>query len=112
MIKYERRIKMADLDKYLETAKKIVNFGTEKVKDGTKDLSSRLQVERKKIEIKSQIGQHQRQMSKAYERIGEAYYKHLETGNPVEGVNDVLEIIRSNKKVVELLQEQLTSLEE
>lgn len=103
---------MADLDKYLNTAKKVLDFGTEKVKDGTKDITAKLQIERKKLEIKSQIGQHERQMSKAYERIGEAYCKHLETGSPMEAMNDVLEIIRSNKKVVELLQEQLSSIEE
>ncbi|MBR2824970.1 MAG: hypothetical protein IKE51_01705 [Solobacterium sp.] len=102
---------MTDVEKYLQLAKKVFNFGAEKVMDSTKDLATKLQIERKRLEIKSQIGQHQRQMSKAYERIGEAYYKHLETAQPVEGINDVLEIVRSNKKVVELLKEQLAEID-
>ena len=103
---------MTDVERYLQLAKKLFNFGAEKVVGSTKDLSTRLQVERKRIEIKSQIGQHQRQMSKAYERIGEAYYKHLETQQPVEGINDVLDIVRSNKKVIDLLKEQLAAIDD
>ena len=67
--------------------------------------------ERKKVEIRAQIGHHERAVTKAYTRLGEAYFNNVENGASMDSAKDVLDLIKSNKKVVELLQEQLKSLE-
>ena len=47
-----------------------------------------------------------------YTRLGEAYFKYVEKGESMSGVGDVLDILRSNTKVIELLNEQLKALDE
>ena len=103
---------MSEMEKYVEMFTKVFNKSVEAFEAGTKELSVRLQKEKKKVELKSQIGQHERQMAKAYERMGEAYFKHLEEGVEMEPMDDILDLLRSNKKVIALLQEQPNELEE
>lgn len=87
-----------------------IEKGTETFKSTSKTLTDQLVKERKKLEIRSQIGQHERQIHKAYERIGEAYCKHLETGESLDSLEDVIALVQSNKKVIELLNDQLSQL--
>ena len=81
------------------------------VQSGSKDFMSAMDRERKKVEIRAQIGHHERAVTKAYTRLGEAYFNNVENGASMDSAKDVLDLIKSNKKVVELLQEQLKSLE-
>jgi len=81
------------------------------VQAGSKDFMSVMDKERKKVEIRAQIGHHERAVTKAYTRLGEAYFNNVENGASMDSVKDVLDLIKSNKKVVELLQEQLKTLE-
>lgn len=81
------------------------------VQAGSKDFMSVMDKERKKVEIRAQIGHHERAVTKAYTRLGEAYFNNVENGASMDSAKDVLDLIKSNKKVVELLQEQLKSLE-
>lgn len=102
---------MSDWKKYTGILSKIAEKSAEKLSGTTKDLSKKVNAERKKLEVKSQIGQHERQITKAYERLGEAYYKHTVSGTPMDGLDDIMEVIRSNQKVISLLEIQLKQLD-
>ncbi|MBR4456930.1 MAG: hypothetical protein IKS32_12065 [Solobacterium sp.] len=81
------------------------------VKDNTKDLSSSFVKERRKMELRSEIGEHTRTIDKAYAKLGEKYYSMLETNGDKKELEDVLEVIRSNRKLVDMLTAQLNELE-
>ena len=107
---------MADIKKTIDelqgTFMEAVGKAAKIVESSTKELSGTVNKERRKMEIRSQIGQHQRNVTKAYTRLGEAYFKYVEKGESMSGVGDVLDILRSNTKVIELLNEQLKALDE
>lgn len=106
---------MTDLKKIVEAIQNDVDVLVRKtvksVEKGTRNVSSTIATEQKKVAIRSQIGQHQRNATKAYARLGEAYYNYVEKGVALTGIEDVLDILRSNNKVIELLQAQLQDLE-
>lgn len=106
---------MSELNKKAEELVKFLNDTVDKgvkiVNESTKDITDSLKKERKKMEIRSQIGEHQRALTKAYTRLGEAYYASKSTGKAMENTEDVEGLIKSNRKVVELLSEQLEALE-
>ncbi len=106
---------MSEINKKAEEIVKLFNDTVDKgvkiVNESTKDLTDSLKRERKKMEIRSQIGEHQRALTKAYTRLGEAYYASKTAGKAMENMEDVEGLIKSNKKVVELLTEQLEALE-
>ncbi len=95
-----------------ETISSLIEKGTETLNKTTKTITDQISKERKKLEIRSQIGQHERQLSKAYERIGKAYFEEKENGTAMEDLTDVIALVRSNRKVVELLNDQLAQFEE
>ncbi len=104
------------LDELLDDIVKGMNEVTDKaskiIDSGAKDLPGTLSREKKKVEIKAQIGKNQRAVVKAYARIGEAYFNHVEKGTSMDEMKDVLDLVRSNNKVIELLEEQLARLDE
>ncbi|NCB33246.1 MAG: hypothetical protein EOM64_05110 [Erysipelotrichia bacterium] len=77
------------------------------IDSSTKDFSGTMEKERRKMELRSQIGQHQRAVQKAYERIGEAYT----AGENMKTMQDVIDLVNSNNKLIKLLNDQLTALE-
>lgn len=79
--------------------------------DNAEALSNRIDIEKNKIDIKSQIGHHERVIRKNYARLGEAYYDYMENYGSMEKTEDLLESIKTNKKVIELLNAQLAELE-
>ena len=107
---------MADVKKTIDelqgTFEEAVSKAAKIVENSTKEWSGTVNKERRKMELRSQIGQHQRNVTKAYTRLGEAYFKYVEKGESMNGVGDVLDILRSNTKVIELLNEQLKALDE
>ena len=97
-----------DWVKYVdEQSDKVVKF----VRENTKDISAAFQAERKKMELRSEIGDHTRTLNKAYMRLGEAYYNSTAEHKAMEDVKDLMALIQSNRKLVQLLQNQLNSLE-
>ncbi|MDY6282814.1 MAG: hypothetical protein SPL40_07165 [Erysipelotrichaceae bacterium] len=82
------------------------------VNDGAKSAADNASVMRQKLELKSQIGEHKRTLNKSYARLGEAYYDASTAGKPVEGVNDVLNLIKSNRELIQLLNEKLAALDQ
>ena len=87
---------------------KVVQF----VRANTKDLTDAVKKEQKKMELRSQIGEHTRTLNKAYTRLGEAYYNSASEHKPMADVADVMALIQSNRKLVELLKDQLNALEQ
>ena len=63
-----------------------------------------------KLKLKAEIGQNERDITKAYTRLGEAYYEAKTNNAEMSDVNDVVDLIRSKKKLVELLKEKLDTL--
>ena len=82
------------------------------VNDGAKSAADYASVMRQKLELKSQIGEHKRTLNKSYARLGEAYYDASTAGKPVEGMNDVLNLIKSNRELIQLLNEKLAALDQ
>lgn len=98
-----------DWAKYVdEQSDKIVKL----LDESTKNLSGTVKKERKKLELRSQIGEHTRALNKAYTRLGEAYYNSVSEGKKMEEMQDVMDLVYSNRKVVELLNKELKMLEE
>ncbi len=101
----------AEAEKWLKNvdgeSDKVVRF----VKENTKDLTDTIARERKKIELRSEIGERSRTLNKAYTRLGEAYYDSLQNRRSMDDMSDVIAIIDSNRKLVDLLNEQLAGLE-
>ena len=82
------------------------------VNDVAKSAADYASVMRQKLELKSQIGEHKRTLNKSYARLGEAYYDASTAGKPVEGMNDVLNLIKSNRELIQLLNEKLAALDQ
>ena len=82
------------------------------VNDGAKSAADYASVMRQKLELKSQIGEHKRTLNKSYARLGEAYYDASTAGKPVERMDDVLNLIKSNRELIQLLNEKLAALDQ
>ena len=81
------------------------------IRGNSKDLTDALKKERRKIELRSEIGDHSRALTKAYTRLGEAYYDAVSAHREIGDVSDIMSLISTNKKLVELLSQQLEELE-
>ena len=80
------------------------------VSEKRKKVLSHLEMEQKKAQIRSEIGHNQRELTKAYEKLGREYYAALSEGHEPEDAKVTAELIRSKEKVIELLQEKLENL--
>ncbi len=98
---------MDDLQKQIE---ELLGKTAKAVNESVNYVANKVDIEKNKIDIKSQIGYHERTLRKAYTRLGEAYYQSLEAGVPMVNNEDLLEVIKTNKKVIHLLEEQLKNL--
>lgn len=79
-------------------------------KEQSKNIADYAKLQKQKLELKAQIGEHSRALNKSYARLGEAYYDAKTSGKPLEGVEDVLALIKSNKQLIALLEEKLVDL--
>ena len=68
--------------------------------EGLKDISARIELERTKLDLKSQIGHHEKIVNKSYFRLGEAYFKAVEEEGEMSEVTDIVDIIKANKKII------------
>ena len=80
------------------------------VVDSAKAAKSVADVQTAKLKLRAEIGQNERDITKAYNRLGQAYYEAKVNNAEMSDVNDVLDLIRSKKKLVELLQEKLDAM--
>ncbi|MBR2767722.1 MAG: hypothetical protein IKG00_08915 [Lachnospiraceae bacterium] len=87
---------------------KVVKF----VNDSTKDFQTTMKNERKKMELRSEIGEHRRALNRAYTRLGEAYYDaQTSRTKEMSDVSDIMVIVQNNRRLIELLEGQLAELE-
>ena len=82
-----------------------------KVNDVAKEVVTRFDSEKEKAQIRSEIGHNSRDLTKAYEKLGRAYYKSVSKGEPMEDMKDTMEMIRSKEMLVKLLNEKLDNLD-
>lgn len=99
-----------DNDEFEKKFNDMLNGFTRKVNDVTKDVMSRLSDEKEKAQVRSEIGRHSRDLSRAYEKLGRQYYESVTSGKEMD-VKDTMELIRSKELLVKLLNEKLESLE-
>lgn len=78
---------------------------------GSKNVMSRLDAEKAKAEIRAEIGHNARDLSRAYEKLGRAYYSALTAGEDLQNEEGTLELIRSKEKIIELLNEKLDQMD-
>lgn len=89
---------------FMETAERTVT-------EGSKKIVERIDSEKQKAEIRSEIGHLSRDLSKAYELLGREYYSAKVTQTPMHGEADIFDKIRSKEKLIELYNEKLDRLE-
>lgn len=82
-----------------------------KVNDVAKEVVTRFDSEKEKAQIRSEIGHNSRDLTKAYEKLGRAYYESVSKGEPMEEMKDTMEMIRSKEMLVKLLNEKLDGLD-
>ena len=82
-----------------------------KVNDVAKEVVTRFDSEKEKAQIRSEIGHNSRDLTKAYEKLGRAYYESVSKGEPMEDMKDTMEMIRSKELLVKLLNEKLDGLD-
>ena len=82
-----------------------------KVNDVAKEVVTRFDSEKEKAQIRSEIGHNSRDLTKAYEKLGRAYYESVSKGEPMEDMKDTMERIRSKELLVKLLNEKLDNLD-
>ena len=82
-----------------------------KVNDVAKEVVTRFDSEKEKAQIRSEIGHNSRDLTKAYEKLGRAYYESVSKGEPMQDMKDTMEMIRSKELLVKLLNEKLDNLD-
>ncbi|NLC96710.1 MAG: hypothetical protein GX675_03980 [Erysipelotrichaceae bacterium] len=99
---------MSDIFKDLED---VVSDVVKDVEKNLNKLGEKIDKESKKLDIKSQIGNHERKIRQNYTKLGKAYYNNLENNESMTQVDIIVDSIKANLKVVELLKKQLDDLD-
>ncbi len=81
------------------------------MKETTESILKKIELEKRKAEIKSEIGHNSRELSKSYEKLGRQYFSYKEEHTEIGGEKETFELIRSKEKLIELLNEKLDQLE-
>ena len=82
-----------------------------KVNDVAKEVVEKIDSEKEKAQIRSDIGHNSRDLTKAYEKLGRAYYESVTSASPMEDMKETMEMIRSKEMLVKLLNEKLDGLD-
>ena len=82
-----------------------------KVNDVAKEVVEMIDSEKEKAQIRSEIGHNSRDLTKAYEKLGRAYYESVTSASPMEDMKETMEMIRSKEMLVKLLNEKLDGLD-
>ncbi len=94
--------------------KKLTDFmeeATKLVQNSSHRMLTRLDKEREKAKMRSDIGNNKKELTKAYEDLGRAYYAIQEKGDEVD-TKELFDQIRAKEKVIELLNEKLKTITE
>lgn len=77
------------------------------MKSAGKSAWNRLDTEKQKAELKSQISSSQKELACAYEKLGREYYEMKTNGTAIEDEQDLFHLIQEKTKSIELLNEKL-----
>lgn len=105
---------MSENNNEKDFAEKVNNFKDEAMKamkETSEYVLKKFDTEKRKAEIRSEIGHNARELSKSYEKLGRQYFNHKENGTEIGGEKDTFELIRAKEKLIELLNEKLDQLE-
>lgn len=80
--------------------------------EGSKKAKEIITTEIDKLKIKAEIGQNERDITKEFTKLGEAYYNAKTSGGNVDREQESLAIISSKKRTVELLKEKISNTED
>ena len=89
-----------------------IDRAMQKAGETSKDILAKLDVEKNKAEIKAEIGYNERDLRKAYEKVGRDFFAAKEAGKEYNTDNSTFDLIRSKEKVIELLNEKLKTFGE
>lgn len=87
--------------------KELVENAATKLDEHSKKAKDAIMNEVDRLKIRAEIGQNERDISKEYLKLGEAYYNAKVNGTSVEREEESMAIISSKKRTVELLKEKL-----
>lgn len=88
-----------------------IDKASKTIEEGSKTLLSRLDFEKKKAEIRSEIGHTSRDLTKAYEKLGREFYEAKISNKEFTDSSSTFELIKSKEKVLELLHDKLNQIE-
>lgn len=88
-----------------------VEKASKTIEAGSKTLLERLDTEKRKAQLRSEIGHTSRDLTKAYEKLGREFYEAKIAGKAFEDTASTFELIKSKEKVLELLHDKLTQIE-
>lgn len=80
---------------------------TSTVVTGAKVVSETAMTQYDRLKTKNEISQYEKDIMKAYARIGEVYYNAQEKDAEMVDVSDVIELISSKKKLIAMLEDKL-----
>lgn len=98
-------------DEFAEKLNAFKDEALKAMKETVDTVVKKLDTEKRKAEIKSEIGHTSRDLSKSYEKLGRQYFLNKEQGLEIGGEEETFELIRSKEKLIELLNEKLDHLE-
>lgn len=97
-------------DDLTEQFNTFVNKAVKTVQTVSKKTAEKISIEKQKAEVRSEIGHTSRELSKAYEKLGRAYFDAKESNTAIELEKETFDIIRAKEKLVELLNDKLDHL--
>ena len=81
------------------------------MRETTETVLKKLDTEKRKAEIRSEIGHNARELSKAYEKLGREYFLLKEGSIQETDEKETFAKIRDKEKLIELLNEKLDQLD-
>lgn len=106
---------MADFQKTTQDITKFVSDAAVKVGEavntGVKNVSEYAKLQKKKMEIKAQIGEHNKALAKNYEVLGKACFEAMEKAETLTDKEDIIRLIRSDRTLISQLEAQLKDLD-
>lgn len=89
---------------------RVVKFAGRQLEKSVVKISDKIDDGTKKFELVSKIGDHERIIKQNYQKLGEAFYNSKVYGTNLDSIEPLIDVIKANKQVVDLLNDQLKRL--
>ena len=97
-------------DKVLDVLKESKSKAEEFLQGASKTVTEKVSFEKKKIDLKSSIGEQSKAIDSAFYQLGQAYYQNQLDGTPIENTTELMDAIKVAKEKVESLTNELNNL--